>query len=47
MKLLCKFGVYNKKGTKLSMKNFLNITLDLQLLREDDRLEDIGKCQRK
>jgi hypothetical protein len=47
MKLLCTFGVYNKKGTKLSMKNFLNIALDLQLLREDDRLEDIGKCQRK
>ena len=29
------------------MKHFLNITLNFQLLIEDDRLEDIEKCQRK
>jgi len=46
-KLLCTFEVYNKKGTKLSMKHFLNIAMDLQLLKGDERLEDTNKCQRK
>jgi len=46
-KLFCTFGVYNKKGTKLSMKHFLNIATDFQLRKEDDLLEDRFKCQRK
>ena len=41
LKLLCTFGVYNKKETKPSMKQFLNIA-QVQL----DRLEDIRKGQR-
>ena len=47
MELFCTFGVYNKKGTKLSMKLFLNIATDFQLRKEDDLLEDRFKCQRK
>jgi len=46
-KLLCTFEVYNKKGTKLSMKHFLNIATDFQLRKEDDLLEDTIKRQRK
>jgi hypothetical protein len=29
------------------MKHFLNIEMDLQLLKGDERLEDTNKCQRK
>jgi hypothetical protein len=29
------------------MKNFLNIAMDLQLLKGDERLEDTNKCQGK
>jgi hypothetical protein len=46
-KLFCTFGVYNKKGTKLSMKHFLNIATDFTLRKEDSLLEDRFKYQRK